>query len=162
MLAVTRELANPVEINAHAFMTLSKLAFSSVERLATLNLNATRAALEGGSAAVGSLLRTGDAKQQQALLQGTPATVGSNAAAYLRGVQEIAAETQAEVARLISSYFPSQAKGSDPSAGCLKGFDMFKGFAQQITDMTAANIKLTGDATAHPSASAITSGKQGT
>ena len=161
MLAVTRELANPVEINAHAFMTLSKLAFSSVERLATLNLNATRAALEGGSAAFGSLLRGKDAKKERELLKATPETASSNAAAYLRGVQEIAADTQAEVAKLINSYFSAQGKGSDPSAGCLQGFDMFKGFAQQITDMTAANIKLIGDATARPSNSAGSSGKKG-
>lgn len=126
MLFVSPELINSTEINTHAFMTLSKIAFSSVQRLAALNLNATRVALEGG----------------------TRGTASNNALAYLKGVQDIAAETQQEVTELVTSYFTPHGEDSNPTAGWLKGFEQFKSFAQQITDMTAANTKVVGDATA--------------
>ena len=145
MLAASPDLINSIEINAKAFMTLSKIAFSSVERLATLNLNATRVALGDGVPAFGSLLKITDG--QQPGLPGT-ANATNNAAAYLKGVQEIAAETQREVTALIGSYFPAQGPGASPSAGWLKGFEQFKSFAQQVTDMTTANSKVVGEATA--------------
>lgn len=159
MLSASPDLIGAAEINAKAFMTLSKLAFSNVERLATLNLNATRAALEGGTAAVGSLSQTKDGKQPQNPLAGAAGTATNNAADYLKGVQEIAAETQKEVSSLISSYFAPHGEGSNPSAGWLKGFEQFKSFAQQITDMTAANTKVAGDATARIARSAASLSK---
>ncbi|MCP5228540.1 phasin family protein [Accumulibacter sp.] len=148
MPSASPDLIGAAEINAKAFMTLSKLAFSNVERLATLNLNATRAALEGGTAAVGSLSQTKDAKQQQNPPASAAGTATNNAAAYLKGVQDIAAETQKEVSNLMASYFSPHGEGSTPSAGWLKGFEQFKGFAKQITDMTDANTKVAGDVTA--------------
>jgi len=155
MLSASPDLIGAVEINTNAYMTLSKLAFSNVERLATLNLNATRAALAGGTAAVGSLSQSKDMKEQpKQLLAGTAETATNAAAAYLKGVQEIAAETQKEVTNLITSYFAPHGEGSNPSAGWLKGFEQFKGFAQQITDMTAANAKVAGEATARIASSA--------
>lgn len=148
MLSVSPELINSTEINTHAFMTLSKIAFSSVQRLAALNLNATRVALEGGTAAFGAMLQTKDGKKGQKLPGGTRGTASNNALAYLKGVQDIAAETQQEVTELVTSYFTPHGEDSNPSAGWLKGFEQFKSFAQQITDMTAANTKVVGDATA--------------
>jgi hypothetical protein len=160
MLAVSPELINSVEINTQAFMTLSKIAFSSLERLATLNLNATRLAFEEGTTGFASMLQGKDAKKQQKLLGATPEKA-TNSAAYLQGVQEIAAETQSEVTKLITSYFSSQGRGSDPSTGALKGFELFKGFAQQITDMTAANTKVVGDATARISSATAALARKG-
>ncbi len=145
MLAASPDLINSIEINARAFMTLSKIAFSSVERLATLNLNATRVALGDGVPSSGSLLKIADG--QQPGLPGT-ANAANYAAAYLKGVQEIAAETQREVTALIASYFPALGPGASPSAGWLKGFEQFKSFAQQVTDMTTANSRVVGEATA--------------
>ena len=147
MLAVSPELINSIKINPKAFMTLSKIAFSSVERLATLNLNATCIALGVGIPSSGSLLKISDSKPQ-GLSGATAETVANNAAAYLKGVQEIAAETRRDVTALISSYFPAQGLGANPSAGRLQGFEQFKSFAQQVTDMTTANSKVVGEATA--------------
>ena len=53
-----------------------------------------------------------------------------------------------EVTALIGSYFPAQGPGASPSAGWLKGFEQFKSFAQQVTDMTTANSRVVGEATA--------------
>jgi hypothetical protein len=161
MLAASPDLINSIEINAKAFMTLSKIAFSSVERLATLNLNATRLALGDRSAAFGALSKTLDVSPQGGPLGATPAAATHNAAAYLKGVQEIAAETQREVSALISSYFAAQGAGANPSAGWLKGFEQFKSFAQQVTDMTTANSKVVGDATARIAGSAASLAQQG-
>lgn len=160
MLSTSPNLTGAAEINAHAFMTLSKLAFSNLERLATLNLNATRTALEGGTAAIGSLSHTKDVKEQPKLLADLAGSATNNAADYLKGVQQIAAETQKEIANLINSYFSPQGEGSSPSAGWLKGFEQFKSFAQQITDMTAANAKMAGDATARIASSAASLSKK--
>ena len=148
MLPTSPNLTGTAEINTNAFMTLSKLAFSNLERLATLNLNATRAALEGGTAAVGSLSQSKDLKNPSKVLAGAAETASSNASEYLKGVQEIAAETQKEVSNLVASYFSPHGEGANPSAGWLKGFEQFKGFAQQITAMTDANSKMAGELTA--------------
>jgi hypothetical protein len=148
MLAVSPALNNAVEVNTEAFITLSKIAFSSLERLSTLNLNATRLALEEGASGFTSLLQAQDARTQQKLLGATPEKVTNNAAAYLQGVQEIAAETKSEVIQLISSYFSSQGGSSNLSMGHLKGFEVFKDFAQQVIDMTAANTRAAGDSMA--------------
>ena len=161
MLSASPDLIGAVEINTKAFITLSKLAFSNVERLATLNLNATRAALEGGTAAVSSLSKSEGMKEQPKLLAGTAGTATNAAADYLKGVQEIAADTQKEVTSLITSYFSPHGDGSNPSAGWLKGFEQFKSFAQQITDMTAANSKVAGDASARMASSAASLSKKG-
>ena len=161
MLAVSPELINSVEINTQAFMTLSKIAFSSLERLATLNLNATRLAFEEGTSGFASLLQTKDAKKQQKVLGATPGKATNSAAAYLQGVQEIAADTQSEVTKLVTSYFSSQGRGANPSTGALKGVELFKGFAQQITDMTAANTKVVGDATARISSATTALARKG-
>ena len=160
MLAVSPELINSVEINTQAFMTLSKIAFSSLERLATLNLNATRLAFEEGTSGFASLLQTKDAREQQKVLGATPGKATNGAAAYLQGVQEIAADTQSEVTKLVTSYFSSQGRGANPSTGALKGFELFKGFAQQITDMTAANAKVARDASARIASSAASLSKK--
>ncbi|WP_291986057.1 phasin family protein [Candidatus Accumulibacter sp. ACC007] len=160
MLPTSPNLTATAEINTNAFMTLSKLAFSNLERLATLNLNATRAALEGGTAAVGSLSQSKDVKNPSKLLGGAAETASNNATEYLKGVQAIAAETQKEVTNLVSSYFSPHGEGGNPSAGWLKGFEQFKGFAQQITDMTAANAKVARDASARIASSAASLSKK--
>ncbi|HRF06881.1 phasin family protein [Accumulibacter sp.] len=161
MLPTSPNLTATAEINTNAFMTLSKLAFSNLERLATLNLNATRAALEGGTVAVGSLSQSKDVKNPSKLLAGAAETASNNATEYLKGVQAIAAETQKEVTNLVGSYFSPHGEGGNPSAGWLKGFEQFKGFAQQITDMTAANAKVAGDASARLASSAASLAKKG-
>ena len=148
MLTSSQTPSNIVNINTDAFLTLSKIAFSSVERLTALNLNATRAALEEGVATSSSLLHTHNVKEQQKLQTALPAKANKNAEIYLQQLQEIAAETQKEVTKLMASYFAPPSEGSNPSADWVRGFDLFKGFAEQITAMTNASSKMVGDATA--------------
>lgn len=146
MLKAIPAQLDAVKINADAFMALSKIGFSSIERLATLNLNATRAALESGAEAA-SRIHSKGAKSLPDLHGLVPEAAIQSATTYLQGVQEIATETQKEVTTLMSSYFSSQGKGTNASADWTKGFDMFNNFGQQIIAMTEANSKAVADAT---------------
>jgi hypothetical protein len=134
-----------VRLNTEAFLELSKIAFSTVERLTALNLGATRAAFEAGVASSTSVLQTANLGTQQ----GPGASLPENSAAYLRDVREIAVESQKEITKLTASYFTGQGATAEPGGDLLKGFEVFKGFAQQITAMTEANSKAVGDAAAH-------------
>lgn len=150
MVSRNPEHLDAAKVNVDAFMALSEIGFSSLERLAVLNLNATRSALEQGVASAAKA----PAKDLKSLpdLQGLiPGDAAKNAAAYLKSVQEIAAETQKDVMALMSSYF-AQSKGA--GAGWEKGFEAFKGFGQQIISMTEANRKAVGEATAEATATA--------
>lgn len=147
MLTVTPEQMDAVKFNTDSFMALSKIAFSSVERLAALNLSTARAALDDGFAASGTMLQVGATKAPQGSM---PTKAAENAVAYFRDMQKIAAETQQEITKVVTSYSSHLGLGSNASASWAKGFEMFKGAADQITAMTAANSKAISDAaTAH-------------
>jgi hypothetical protein len=145
VFTATPEQTDAIKINAEAFMTLSKIAFSSIERLAALNLNVARTALEDSNA----MLQVKDITELQNVRSTMTGTATQNAAAYLQNVQAIAAETQKEVTKLMASYFTPLAGGTKTSAGWTNGFEMFKGFANQLTAMTEANSKAVSKATAH-------------
>ncbi|MFZ2269228.1 MAG: phasin family protein [Azonexus sp.] len=150
MVSKNTEHLDAAKVNVDAFMALSEIGFSSLERLAVLNLNATRSALEHGVASAAKV----PGKDLKSLpdLQGLiPGEAAKNAAAYLKSVQEIAAETQKDVMALMSSYF-AQSKGAGDNASWMKGFDAFKSFGQQIISMTEANRKAVGEATAEATA----------
>jgi len=148
MLKTSPAQIDAIKMNADAFMALSKIGFSNIERLATLNLNAMRAVLENG-AATASKIQAKDHKSVPDLHSLLPEAAIQNATTYLNGIQEIAAETQKEVTTLISSYFSSQGKNGNASADWNKGFDMFNNFGQQIIAMTTASSKALADATSH-------------
>lgn len=133
MLKASPEQIHAANTNANAFMTLSEITFSGIERLTKLNLNATRAALEGGLEATAKL---GQSKDMKA------APVVQETTAYLQEVQKIVTETQQEVTKLMTSYFSAKGQTANPGADWLKGFEMFKGFGTQIASMAEANQKM--------------------
>lgn len=145
MLTVTPEQLDAVKFNTESFSALSKIAFASVERLAALNLSAARSALDDGFAASSAMLQARDAKALPGAASGKAA---ENAVAYFRDVQKIAADTQQEITKVVTSYSSHLGLGSNASASWSKGFEMFKGAADQITAMTAAGSKAVSDATA--------------
>jgi len=152
MFSANPEQINVFKSNIDAFMTLSKIALSSTERLAALNLSTARAALDDGGAASNALVRIKDVKELAALPSPLSGPAMEKTVAYLRNVQEIAAEAQAEISKLMNSYLSTLGKASTASAGWASGFDMFKKVAQQMTGMAEANIKAVGDTTAQMSA----------
>ncbi len=148
MMAASPQQHDAVKINTDAFMHLSKIAFSSIERLAALNLSAGRAALEDGIAASNDLLKIKDGKEKQDPQNSTTALATKKASDYMNNLHAISAETKNEVTKLMASYFAPLAEGSNSSASWLKGYEMFKGYARQVTEMTEASSKAIGDATA--------------
>ncbi|MBS1157815.1 MAG: phasin [Proteobacteria bacterium] len=157
MVSRSHEPLDAVKVNVDAFMALSEIGLSSLERLTALNLNATRSALEQG-VATAAKAPAKDIKSIPDLQSLIPGEAAKNAAAYLKSVQEIAAETQKDVIALMSSYF-AQNKGAGIGAGWEKGFETFKGFGQQIVSMTEANRKAIGEATSQVAAAATAHGK---
>ena len=145
MLNITPEQMDAVKFNTDAFMTLSKIAFAGVERLAALNLSTARTALDDGFAASSAMLEAHDGK---ALHSPAPAKTTANALAYFSDAQKIAAETQQEIAKVMNSYSSHLGLNSNAGASWSKGFEMFKGAADQIAAMTAAGSKAASEATA--------------
>jgi phasin family protein len=160
MFTASPEQIDAVKTNTDAFMTLSKIAFSSAERLAALNLKVARAALKDSFAATSTMLQAKDIKELQGLQTSTPGATTENAVAYFRDVQEIAAETQKEVTKLMTSYTAQISEGSKANASWGKGFEMFKQVTSQITAVTDANIKAVGDATAQMAGSVAAHSKK--
>lgn len=137
--------ALPEQINADTFLAITKIALSSVERLAMLNLNATRSALENSFSKSVPTLDAKGGKDLHNEIAAMPTTVGNNAVAYMQGVQEIAADTQREMAKLMNAYFSEGALGTKSSEGWNKGFEMFKNFGQQMSSLTDANTRIASE-----------------
>lgn len=140
MLSVSPEQIDAIKNNADAFMAFSNIALTSAERLTALNLKAARTAFEEGVAASSLMLESYDSSKTKKAI---PETATQNALAYFQSMQEIAAETQQEVARLMTSYLVSQGNGASHATSWLKGFEAFKALGQQMT----SNGKAMADAT---------------
>lgn len=147
MQTTTPEQIRAAKTYTDALMALSQVAFSGVERLAALNLNVARAALEDGISASTRLMQVKDASELKDLQGsiGTPAT--EHCAAYFRSVQEIAGESQQQIAQLMTSYFATLGFDATAKAGTNAGLDMFSKFVKETNSMFAANAKAVGDAT---------------
>ena len=159
MMTASPEQLNAVKINTDAFMNLSKIAFSSIERLAALNLSAGRAALEDSIAASNQLLKIKDGKVGQNPQHSTTGTASQKASDYLNNLQVISTETKNEVTKLMASYFAPLAEGSNSSASWLKGYEIFKGYARQVSAMTESSSKAIGDVTSRMTSAASSSKK---
>jgi len=147
MQTTTPEQIRAAKTYTNAMMALSQVAFSGVERLAALNLNVARVALEDGFAASNSLLQARDISELKNLQTTINAPAIEHCAAYFRSVQEIAADSQQQVAQLVTSYFTTLGFDATAKAGTNAGFDMFSKFVKDTNSMFEANAKAVGDAT---------------
>lgn len=148
MLSTTPEQLRAAKAYNDALMALSQVAFSSVERLAALNLNLARAAVEDGLAASNSLLQIKDVNELKQLHNSFVRPATEKATAYFRSLQEITAESQEQLSRVLNSYFAMLGMGAAANAGWSAGFDMLDKIARQTNTMVEANIKAVGDTTA--------------
>jgi phasin family protein len=147
MFKTNTEQMDVVNANTNAFMALSKIAFSSAERLTTVNLDAARAALEESSTASNAWAHTKDLNDLQGLWNLSSGQATQRVTAYLHNVQEIAAQAQEETTKLMTAYFSAITAGATAGTGWTAGFDMFKNFAQQMSGLAEANIKAASDTT---------------
>ena len=147
MQTIPPEQLQASENYASAFLALSQVAFSSVERLSALNLKVARAALDDGMAAANSLMQVENAGELNDL-QGHfigPAT--EQCSTYLRSVQEIAVESQQQIGELLASYLATLGIDAKANGGWSTGSDLFSQFVEQTKSLFEANAKAAGDVT---------------
>lgn len=147
MHTTTPEQIRAAKTYTNALMALSQVAFSGVERLAALNLNLARTALEDGLAVSNSLMQLKDVSELEKLQNSISGPATEQCAAYFRSVQEIADDSQQQITKLLTSYFATLGFDATARAGSNAGFDMFSKFVDQTNSMFAANAKAVGDAT---------------
>ncbi|HRP98557.1 MAG TPA: phasin family protein [Rhodocyclaceae bacterium] len=146
MQAITTEQKRNAETYTNAVGALSEIAFSSVERLTTLNQNLARAALQDCLAASNDLLAVRDVNALQKLQSSATAPALAQLADYLRSVQDIAAESQKQVGEVLNAYFGTLGLGSAASANMQAGFDTLSKMTRQTRDMMDSNVKTAGEA----------------
>lgn len=134
--------------SSEALLKLTRIAFTSVEKLTALNLNTSRTVLEEGLARSGNLLQAKDPKAAQAAQSALPGTLAGSTQVYIHELQEITSETQKAVAELVTSYMTLAQDAGTGNGDWLKGFGMFKAFAEQMNTLTDVSSKMVGDATA--------------
>ncbi|HJV26462.1 MAG TPA: phasin family protein [Aromatoleum sp.] len=147
MQTTTSEQIRAGKTYTNALMALSQVAFSSVERLAALNLNVARSALENSLAASNNLMQIKDVGELGNLQSAIGGPAAEQCAAYFRSVQEIAGDSQQQMSQLLSSYFATLGLDVTAQAGSNAGFDLFSKFVEQTKSMFDANAKAVGDAT---------------
>jgi phasin family protein len=159
MNAVSPKLIDAVKANTNALLMLSKATFSSIERLAALNLSTAAEVLEERIAATEALVQIKDVKDLKNMPISFTEPVADKALAYFRNVQEIVSDAQAELSKFTSHYYQTLFMGVGAGAGQTLGLDMFKKLAdqmtRQVTDVTEANLQVIGDTSALMAAPAI-------
>lgn len=110
MTTPIEQFAAANKANLEALVALSQKAFGTVEKLAELNMQAARSAMDDSAEHAKALLAAKNPQDlvavQNALLQ--PAA--DKATAYGRQVQEIVAETQAEVTKMVEAQIADAQK----------------------------------------------------
>ena len=147
MLTTSPEMIQGIKTNADAFIALSRVAFSCVEQLSTLNLSTARKSLEESALVAASMLEMNGRLPSSKATLTTPLVAGESVATYLRGLNDIATEGYQETARLMTTYFASPSFGSSHSVGWFKGFEGLNGFGQNFSALMAANNMAMADVT---------------
>lgn len=136
MASQTAGLQALASSNNEALLKLTRIAFASVEKLTALNLNATRTALESSLSRAGSLLQSRDPEHPAAGTGAATVAAAQQAQTYLHELQKITADTQKQVAELLSGcVYPVglHAQGNDDWS---TAFGMLKAFAEQMNTLT--------------------------
>ena len=156
--------------NLENLISLANSNVARAERLAALNINTARAALEDGVAATKTLLAAKNPQDVAGLQASIAQPMVDKAVAYARSVYEIAAEAQQEVAKLveaqvaelnknITSALEQAAKaapaGSEPVFAAIKSsmeaansmYDNATKAVKQASEAAEANIAAATEAT---------------
>ena len=88
-----------------SLLSVSNTALASAERIAALNLNTARAALEDTVSGVKSVMDAKDPKAALAAQTALAQPAVDKAVAYSRSVYEISAQTQQELAKMVEAQF---------------------------------------------------------
>ncbi|PAS96174.1 MAG: granule-associated-like protein [Candidatus Dactylopiibacterium carminicum] len=160
--------ANKASIEAA--LTLANTAFSSAEKLATLNLNTARSVLEDSVSNAKSLLGAKDAQELLALQASLAQPTIEKFVTYSRSVYEISAAAQEDVSKIFESQFgeinknltaaldkaaKSAPAGSDVAVAAVKSaiaaansaYDSINKAAKQVAEIAEANVAAATSAT---------------
>lgn len=153
-----------------SLLSVANTALASAERIAALNLNTARSALEDGVSNAKALLGAKDV-QEAIAIQTTLAQPGvEKAVAYSRSVYEISAQAQEELSKLVETQYAEFQKqvaellekatkaapaGSDVAVAAVKSaiaaassaFDNLNKAAKQVAEITEANVAAATNAT---------------
>jgi len=88
-----------------SLLSVANTALASAERIAALNLNTARAALEDTASGVKSVLGAKDPQQALAVQSSLAQPAVEKAVAYSRSVYEITSETQQELVKAVEAQF---------------------------------------------------------
>ena len=88
-----------------SLLSVANTALASAERIAALNLNTARAALEDTAAGVKSVMEAKDPQAAIAAQQALAQPAVEKAVAYSRSVVEISTQTQQELAKMVEAQF---------------------------------------------------------
>ncbi|MDP3539796.1 MAG: phasin family protein [Azonexus sp.] len=88
-----------------SLLSVANTALASAERIAALNLNAARSALEDAASGAKSVLAAKDPQAAIAAQTSLAKPAVEKAVAYSRSVYEITAQTQQELAKMVEAQF---------------------------------------------------------
>ena len=172
-------IVNKASIDAMRILTNTALA--SAERLATLNLNTVRSAMEDSMANVKAVFSARDPQEVVTLSLAQTQPAVEHVVSYNRSLYDIAAQSKDEVSRLFESQLSDMQKqvanmmdkaaksapaGSDVAVAAVKSaieaansaFSNIKNAARQATEIAELNIATASNATVK-AAGAATSAK---
>jgi len=101
----TEQFAAANKATVDSLLSVANTALASAERIAALNLNTARAALEDTVSGVKSVLGAKDPQEALAVQSALAKPSVEKAVAYTRSVYEITSETQQELAKMIEAQF---------------------------------------------------------
>lgn len=153
-----------------SLLTVANTALASAERIAALNLNTARAAIEDSVANTKTLLAAKDVQEFVAVQSALTKPNVEKAVSYSRSIYEITAQTQETFAKMVEAQFGDFQKqvsalieqaatrapvGSDVAIAAVKSafaaatsaFDGMNKAAKQVVEITEANVAAATNAT---------------
>jgi phasin family protein len=88
-----------------SLLSVANTALASAERIAALNLNTARAAMEDATTGIQSVIGAKDPQAAMAAQSSLAQPAVEKAVAYSRSVYEITSETQQELAKMVEAQF---------------------------------------------------------
>jgi phasin family protein len=170
MYKTPEQFATANKAAVDSLLTVANTALASAERIAALNLNTARAAIEDSVANAKSLMSVKDVQEFVAVQSALVQPNVEKAVSYSRSIYEIAAQTQETFAKMIEAQYGDFQKqvaalldqaakkapaGSDVAVAAVKSafaaansaFDNMNKAAKQVVEMTEANVNATTNAT---------------
>ena len=166
----TEQFAAANKAAVDSLLSVANTALASAERIATLNLEATRSAIEESAANAKALMGAKDVQEALKIQAELAKPNVDKAVAYSKSVYEISTETQEQFTKMVEAQFgdfqktvasmldqaaKSAPAGSETAVSAVKSafaaansaFDNMRKSAQQMTEMAQTNIAAATSAT---------------